>query len=224
MSPISHRGVTGWKWSDFYVFVIMYQLFIIRHFGILLLSVTSHFNLVSYNMSKLVSWSLISSINGNKSDGEDKGSSSSSQSTSDSDRGRTLSIIPYTSKTRISKSSQTSQRVSKVGLARKQKQLQDICWVLMEALADIHAQVESSAYWTISAEQRMAQIYKEIHIASAPGVNQNVAGVPEIQDRIWRDDFDSVKPWLHARLGLDLAARNIVIGLSTVVNSIRFHC
>ena len=176
-------------------------------------------------MSKFVNWvNGLPLMKGSQSDDEEeKSSRRTCRATSGSDRGRNSSNTSYASTAGISKPSRASPRLSKASLAMKHRLLQEHCWALMKAAADLHATVELNAPWTASVEQRMGEIYKEIHIASAPGLNTRIAGTTKIQERIWEDNFKDVVQWMHARLGLDLAARNLVIGLSKFCCLNTFH-
>ncbi len=119
-----------------------------------------------------------------------------------------------TSRSGITKPLRTSQRFSKATSAMKQKRFIDLCQAVVDAAFDLNAPVGLSDPWAGAVNQRMGEIYKDIHAASATGVNDVISKIApqwSLED-ILEDKPEGSTHWIGSRLWLDLTARNQAIG------------
>ncbi len=124
------------------------------------------------------------------------------------------STTSLTLRSGVSKPRRTSQRLTKATPAMKQKRFIDLCQAVVDAAHDLGTPVGSGNPCAGAVNQRMGEIYKDIHAASATRENDVTSKlVPQwsLED-IVEDKPEGSTHWVGSRLLLDQAARNQVIG------------
>lgn len=114
----------------------------------------------------------------------------------------------------VSKPLRTSQRLTKATSAMKPKRFIDLCQAVVDAAHDLGTPVGSEDPYTGVVNQRMGEIYQDIHATSATRENDVTSKlVPQwsLED-IVEDRPEGSTHWVGSRLLLDRAARNQVIG------------
>ena len=110
----------------------------------------------------------------------------------------------------IRKSPRNPQGLNTKGSNSKPQQFIDHCQAVIDVTSNPSPQGESDRLWADTFKQRMGEIYKDIHAASAPGL-KNVS--PKIEAKqVLESKLRGPIPWINSRLWLALAARNQVIG------------